>query len=94
MMKVALALSSGALAAALGTAPMQCGHGSSDAVAHEDSPGDALYALSQDFHAKGNDEAAKQTLRYLVEKYPSNRHVPAARAELEGTPDTRTDAGK
>jgi hypothetical protein len=94
MIRVAIALSSGALVTALGTAPMQCGHGgSSGATTHEDSPGDALYALSQDFHAKGNDDAAKQTLRFLVEKYPSNRHVPAARAELEGAAEPRIDAG-
>ena len=93
MIRLATALASGTLAAALGTAPMQCGHGS-EGSAHEDAPGDALYALSQDFHAKGNDDAAKQTLRFLVEKYPSNRHVPAARAELDGAREPRVDAGK
>jgi hypothetical protein len=63
-------------------APLQCGSGSEPAVRPEDSAGDALYALAQDFHAKGNEPAAKETLRYLVDHYPSNRHVPAARAEL------------
>ena len=83
-----------------GRAPLQCGRGGSDA-AHEDDPGDALYALAMDFRAKGNEEAARQTLRYLVEKYPSNRHVPAAREELEGAPPApapaaaiKTDAGR
>lgn len=51
----------------------------------EDSAGDALYGLAEDFKAKGNEEAARATLRYLVEHYPSNRHVPAAREELGGT---------
>jgi len=92
MIRLVTALSSGALVAAIGTAPMQCGHGSEHG-SHEESPGDALYALSQDFHAKGNDIAAKETLRYLVDKYPSNRHAPAARAELEGSLDPRADAG-
>ena len=89
------ALTAGALVASLGNAPLQCGHGSDSGV-HEDSPGDALYALAQDFHAKGNDEAAKQTLRFLVDRYPSNRHVPAARAELDaaGGMDPKTDASK
>ena len=50
----------------------------------EDTAGDALWALSQDFRAKGNEQAARDTLRYLVEHYPSNRHVPAAKTELEG----------
>ena len=92
MMRIVTA---GALIASLGNAPLQCGHGSDSGV-HEDSAGDALYALAQDFHTKGNDDAAKQTLRFLVERYPSNRHVPAARAELDATAsfDPKTDAGK
>ena len=88
-------LTAGALIASLGHAPLQCGHGS-DSGAHADDPGDALYALAQEFHTKGNDEASKQTLRYLVEHYPSNRHAPAARAELDGpgAAEPKTDAGK
>lgn len=61
-------------------APLQCGSGSD--MPREDSAGDALYNLAQDFRAKGNEQAAKDTLRFLVEHYPSNRHVPAARDEL------------
>ena len=95
MISLVNALSAGALLAALGTAPMQCAHSSSDPGVHEESPGDALYALSQDFRAKGDDNAARQTLRFLVEKYPSNRHAPAARAELDGALDKPgADAGK
>lgn len=78
-------LSAGALVAALGSAPLQCKHDPDPSLRREDSAGDALYALAQDFRAKGNEPAAKQTLRFLVERYPSNRHVPAARAELDGT---------
>lgn len=64
------------------SAPLQCGSNSDPALRREDSAGDALHALAEDFKAKGNDAAAKHTLRYLVEHYPSNRHVPAAKAEL------------
>jgi outer membrane protein assembly factor BamD (BamD/ComL family) len=66
-------------------APLQCGSGHDRP--HEDSAGDALYNLAQDFRAKGNEQAAKETLRYLVEHYPSNRHAPEARAELGETGD-------
>ena len=72
----------GMVVASLSGAPLQCGGGSSPDVRREDSAGDALYALAMDFRAKGNEQAAKDTLRYLVEHYPSNRHVPAAREEL------------
>jgi hypothetical protein len=89
-------VTAGALLAALGNAPLQCGHGSDPNLRSEDSAGDALYALAQDFRAKGDEPAAKQTLRYLVEHYPSNRHVPSAREELAGAGamDPKTDAGK
>ena len=85
-------VAAGALLAALGSAPLQCRHDPDPNLRREDSPGDALYALAQDFRAKGNEDAAKQTLRFLVERYPSNRHVPAAKAELEGA--TPGGAGK
>ena len=64
-----------ALLASLGNAPLQCSKSADPNLRGEDSAGDALYALAQDFHTKGNDEAAKQTLRFLVERYPSNRHA-------------------
>jgi hypothetical protein len=76
-----------ALALAL-TAPLQCGHGGDSGLRTEDDPGDALYALAMEFHAKGNDAAARETLAYLVAHYPSNRHVPAAREELGGAPES------
>ncbi len=76
-------VSAGAIVAMLGGAPLQCRHDPDPSVRREDSAGDALYALAEDFRARGNDDAAKQTLRFLVERYPSNRHVPAAREELD-----------
>ena len=95
MMRIVTA---GALLAALGVAPMQCRHDPDPNLRREDDAGDALYSLAQDFRAKGDEESAKHTLRFLVERYPSNRHVPAARAELglpEGAkPEPKTDAGK
>lgn len=63
-------------------APFQCGGGSSEPAAHEPSAGDALWDLAQDFHKQGNEPAARATLKYLVDHFPSNRHAPAARDEL------------
>jgi hypothetical protein len=88
-------VAAGALFAALGSAPLQCRHEPDPNLRREDSAGDALYALAQDFRAKGNEDAAKQTLRFLVERYPSNRHVPTAREELGGAaPPPAADGGK
>lgn len=70
------------LAASVLLAPMQCKRDPDPSLRREDTAGDALFGLAQDFKAKGHDEASRATLRYLVERYPSNRHAPAARAEL------------
>jgi hypothetical protein len=79
------ALAAYVLASVLGNAPMQCSRSPDPNMRREDTAGDALWDLAEDFKAKGNDEARKQTLRFLVDKYPSNRHVPAAREELGQT---------
>jgi hypothetical protein len=65
------------------TAPLQCARDPDPNARLEDTAGDALWNLAQDFRAKHNDAAANDTLRYLVDKYPSNRHAPAARDELQ-----------
>jgi len=91
------AITAGVLVAALGNAPLQCSKSRDPDLRREDSAGDALYALAQDFRAKGNEQAATDTLRFLVEHYPSNRHVPSAREELAATgaaPAMPSDAGK
>lgn len=75
-------LAAGVLASFLGSAPIQCSRTPDPNDRREDTAGDALWDLAEDFKAKGNEEARKNTLRFLVEKYPSNRHVPAAREEL------------
>lgn len=71
-----------AVLASLGNAPLQCGRSADPDERLEDTAGDALWTLAQDFKQKGNATAARDTLRFLVQHYPSNRHVPAARAEL------------
>lgn len=83
-----------ALVGALGLAPLQCGKDPDPSLRMEDSAGDALWKLAEDFQAKGNPEARKETLRFLVDHYPSNRHVAAAREELggEGSPPAAVDA--
>jgi hypothetical protein len=70
------------LAVSLGSAPFQCGKDPDPNLRREDTAGDALWALADKFEKEHNDAAAKETLQYLVEKYPSNRHAPAARDKL------------
>ena len=72
------------VAAALGVAaPMQCGSGGKEPELRlEDDPGDALWDLASTFEREGNAAARDRTLRYLVEKYPSNRHASDAKSRL------------
>jgi len=78
-------------AVALSGAPLQCGsRGSEDpALRREETAGDALWALAEDFHARGDARAAEHTLRTLVEKYPSSRYARAAKEQLEADASTR-----
>lgn len=86
-------LSAAALVAALGSAPFQCHRDPDPNLRREDDAGDALYALAQDFHTRGDDSGYRQTLRFLVERYPSNRHAPEARKELEASSSAAVKGG-
>ena len=71
-----------AVAVVIAIAPVQCAHDPDPSVRREDSPGDALWTMSQKFEAEHNDVAAKETLEYLIAQYPSSRHAGAAKDEL------------
>lgn len=68
--------------ASLSTAPMQCRREPQPELRREDTAGDALFELAMDFRRHGNEQAARETLRFLVEHYPSNRRAELARVEL------------
>lgn len=81
-----------ALALALGSAPVQCAHKPDPDLRREDGPDDALWGLAQSFEAKGDAAAARETLRYLLEKYPSSRHAAEARSQLGASAVSSGDA--
>lgn len=64
-------------------APMQCTKEYNPSHAREETAGDGLWALAEDFKAKGNQEAYTATLRFLVARYPSNRRASKAKEELD-----------
>ncbi len=70
------------LLAALGGAPMQCSGGPDPAKAPEETPGEALYQLAQEFRSRGDEAAWRQTLEHLIARYPSSRFAVAARQDL------------
>lgn len=74
-----------AVAVALGLggfAPLQCTKDPDPNLRREETADEALYRLSEDFSARGDDAAAKHTLEVLVAKYPSSRFAPGARERL------------
>jgi hypothetical protein len=73
------------VAGLIALAPIQCPSKEDPALSRSENPGDALYELAQDFRSKGNDAAYRETLRFLVARYPSNRRAVAAKMELDGS---------
>ena len=65
-----------------GSAPFQC-KSEDPARAREETAGEGLWALCGRFSSKGDDKAAKATLDYLIERYPSSRMAARAKEERE-----------
>ncbi|WP_437922610.1 hypothetical protein WMF37_26605 [Sorangium sp. So ce291] len=76
------------LLAAVARAPYQCGASEvdPDRRIYED-PSEALYDLAERFKASGDRGAHADTLRFLVERYPSSRFAEMARRDLEALGD-------
>jgi hypothetical protein len=70
--------------AALGQAPLQCGSEPDHSLRRNETPDEALYGLAEKFKAQGNEAAWRDTLEYLVERYPNSRYATRARQDLEG----------
>ncbi|MBK7582341.1 MAG: hypothetical protein IPI67_19310 [Myxococcales bacterium] len=75
------------LCAALGWAPMQCASDPDPALRRQETPGEALYGLAQQFKAKGDAAAWRSTLEYLVARYPNSRHAVMAKEDLAAVPE-------
>jgi len=76
-------------------APVQCSHDPDPSERIEDTAGDALWDLANDFDARGDHDAARTTLERLVTRYPSSRHASAAKELLDGGTWTHeTDAAR
>lgn len=71
------------LLAAAVSAPMQCGSRIRPENRMEEEPAEALYQLAERFAAEGKREARVETLRFIVERYPSSRFAERAKQDLE-----------
>ena len=64
-------------------APFQCaGDAPPISGEREDTPGEALKRLADEFEKAGDREARVRTLKFLVERYPRSRAAAAAEVEL------------
>lgn len=70
------------LASALGGAPLQCAKEPEHQQREYETPAEALYELAQTFTKRGETAAWRQTLEYLVERYPNDRYAKKAQADL------------
>jgi hypothetical protein len=71
------------LAASLSFAPFQCEKEIDPSKAREESPGEALYGLAEQFKADGDEAARVRTLEYIVARYPKSRFAIMAQDDLE-----------
>ena len=69
-------------ASLLAHAPLQCSREPEPELRRYETPPEALYDLAARFKAKGDDRAYRDTLSYLVERYPSSRFAIRAKDEL------------
>jgi len=82
-----------ALTLTASNAPLQCGHTPEAELQEDETPGDALWRLAQKFHDRGQTAAERQTLQYLVERYPASRWIAPAKEALARLPGAEPDAG-
>jgi hypothetical protein len=71
------------LAASLAFAPFQCEKDVDPSKAREETPGEALYGLAEQFKADGDEAARVRTLKYIVARYPKSRFAAMAEEDLE-----------
>ena len=81
------------LVAALTGAPFQCSGTPEPSRLIEETPGQALYELAQDFKKSGDHEAWRRTLERLVARYPSSRFATQAKQDL-ATARAAAEAGQ
>lgn len=71
---------------AVSLAPFQCARSAGPERRMEDDPAEALYNLAERFHGKGDEAARRQTLDFLIERYPASRFASAAKDDLGSAP--------
>jgi len=71
------------LGASLNWAPLQCSSEPDPDVRRYETPGEALYGLASELKARGNQAGWRDTLQYLIRRYPNSRFAVRAKQDLE-----------
>ena len=74
-------------------APFQCASEADPNRRREEEPGEALYTLAEQFEAKGDRRAQKETLRIWIKSYPTTRFAGQARVDIEAMESGDESAG-
>ncbi|AUX43775.1 hypothetical protein SOCE26_052300 [Sorangium cellulosum] len=88
------ALGSIAVLAAVANAPYQCASDVGPERQLVEEPSEVLYDLAERFKASGDGRAYADTLRFLVDRYPSSRFAQMARRDLEALGDAGAPGGR
>ncbi|MFO0556047.1 MAG: hypothetical protein U0271_47150 [Polyangiaceae bacterium] len=70
------------LFAAGSVAPFQCASEPPANRVREETPGEALYALADDFGRAGDRDAQIRTLAFIVQRYPRSHYAEDAKVTL------------
>jgi len=73
------------LCALLSGAPLQCSRSPDPELETYETPPESLYALAERFRTHGEEQARRETLEYLVARYPNSRFALRAKDELGPT---------
>jgi hypothetical protein len=71
---------------ALAQAPLQCGTETDPSLRRRETPEEALYALARRFNAEGDRHAWRETLQFLIQRYPNSRFAVRAKDDLARAP--------
>ncbi len=67
---------------ALTAAPFQCSGETDPSQRMEETPGQALYELAEEFRSQGKHDAWRTTLTRLIQRYPASRFAKMAERDL------------
>lgn len=71
-----------ALGFGLNGAPLQCSSEPEPELRRYETPSEALYGLAVELKQKGNEDGWRDTLQYLLRRYPNSRFAERAKQEL------------